>query len=146
LVNYSSSVLDTTFAALADPTRRAMLARLASGECSISELAEPFEISLPAVSKHVRVLEDAGLLVRERDGRVHRCNIDPAPIAAATAWLEDMRRFWESRLDALAGYIDQLEETEWPEPKQDPQRASKSGGSTKRRPPKSSGRGPTRKR
>lgn len=120
------TVLDSTFAALADPTRRAMLARLAGGECSISELAEPFEMSLPAVSKHVRVLENAGLLVREKDGRVHRCNIDPAPITAAMSWLEDMRHFWESRLGALADYLENIEETAWPEPKQDPQPASRS--------------------
>jgi DNA-binding transcriptional ArsR family regulator len=146
LVHYSSSVLDSTFAALADPTRRAMLARLAGGECSISELAEPFEMSLPAVSKHVRVLENAGLLVREKDGRVHRCNIEPAPITAAMSWLEDMRHFWESRLGALADYLENIEEKAWLEPKQDPQPASRSEKPSPRRPPKSSGRGPTRKR
>jgi DNA-binding transcriptional ArsR family regulator len=108
LVNYS---LDTTFSALADPTRRAILARLASGECTISELAEPFEMSLPAVSKHVRVLEHAGLLVREIDGRVHRCNIDPEPIAGAASWLDEMRHFWESRLGSLADYLNQMEDS-----------------------------------
>jgi DNA-binding transcriptional ArsR family regulator len=147
LVNYSSE-LDTTFAALSDPTRRAMLARLATRECSIGELAEPFDMSLPAISKHVRVLEDAGLLVREKDGRVHRCNIDPKPIAAAASWLADMRQFWESRLGALADYLESTEDEGWPDPKQVQSRArvSKSGNDSQRRPKKSSGPGPTRKK
>ncbi|HSP13359.1 MAG TPA: metalloregulator ArsR/SmtB family transcription factor [Thermoanaerobaculia bacterium] len=136
MVNYS---LDTTFAALADPTRRAILAKLASAECTISELAEPFDMSLPAVSKHVRVLEHAGLLVREIDGRVHRCNIDPEPIASAASWIDDMRHFWESRLGSLADYLNQMEDS-WQE------KSSKSGEPTPRRPRKSSGHGPTRKK
>ncbi|HEY3056403.1 MAG TPA: metalloregulator ArsR/SmtB family transcription factor [Thermoanaerobaculia bacterium] len=143
LVNYS---LDTTFAALSDPTRRAILARLASGESTISELAEPFEISLPAISRHVRVLEEAGLLIRERDGRMHRCNIDPKPIAAANEWLEEMRRFWESRLDALADYLNQMEDS-WPDPTyQPPLKISKSGKRSPHLAKKSSAPGRTRKR
>ncbi|HEV8658468.1 MAG TPA: metalloregulator ArsR/SmtB family transcription factor [Thermoanaerobaculia bacterium] len=144
MVNYQSSVLDTTFAALSDPTRRAMLARLASRECSISELAEPFDISLPAISRHVRVLEDAGLLVRERDGRIHRCNLDPHPINAASEWLEEMRNFWESRLDALADYLERMEEP-WPKQKS-LGRSSKSAARSGRRPKESFTPGPTRKK
>ncbi|HEX7421552.1 MAG TPA: metalloregulator ArsR/SmtB family transcription factor [Thermoanaerobaculia bacterium] len=141
--NYS---LDTTFSALADPTRRAMLAKLATGEWSIGELAEPFEMSLPAISKHVRVLEDAGLLVRERDGRVHRCNIDPKPITAAVSWLEEMRQFWESRLDALAEYLEQMEDSSWPQSKPQKARVLKSERPSPPRAKKSSARGPNRKR
>ena len=123
-----------------------MLAKLATGEYSIGELAEPFEMSLPAISKHVRVLEDAGLLVRERDGRVHRCNIDPKPITAAVSWLEEMRHFWESRLDALAEYLEQMEESSWPQSKPQKQKVSKSEKPSPHRPKKSSERGPSRKR
>ncbi len=133
MVNYS---LDTTFAALADPTRRAILARLASGECTISELAEPFDMSLPAVSKHVRVLEHARLLVREVDGRVHRCNIDPQPIVSAASWIDEMRHFWETRLSALADYLDQMEDS-------GQEKDSKSGERTRRRRKRSSKHGKT---
>jgi len=121
-----------------------MLARLATGEFTISELAEPFDISLPAISKHVRVLEDAGLLVRERDGRLHRCNIDPKPIAAATDWLEEMRRFWESRLDALADYFERMGD-QWPKPKLPP-KSSSSAERSQRHGTKSSAPGRTRRR
>ena len=89
----SSSTLDATFHALADPTRRAMLGRLAVGEATVTQLAEPFDISLPAISKHLRVLENAGLLVRERDGRLHRCRLAPEPLARAAGWIAHYRRF-----------------------------------------------------
>lgn len=96
--------LDATFAALADPTRRAILARLASGEASVMELAEPFEMSQPAISKHLKVLERAGLISRGRDAQRRPCRLEAQPLAAANEWLETYRRFWEGsfqRLDDL---------------------------------------------
>jgi DNA-binding transcriptional ArsR family regulator len=96
--------LSTTFAALADPTRRAILARLASGETSVSELAEPFDISLPAISKHLKVLERAGLIARGREAQWRPCRLEAKPLEEATGWLENYREFWEAsylRLDAL---------------------------------------------
>ncbi len=95
-----------TFQALADPTRRAILARLALGEASVGELAEPYAMSLPAVSKHLKVLEAAGLLARERDGRVHRCHLQPQAMRAAADWIAEYRRFWETQLDQLARYLE----------------------------------------
>jgi DNA-binding transcriptional ArsR family regulator len=99
-------LLDATFGALADPTRRAILARLALGEATVTELAKPFDVSLPAVSKHLRVLESAGLLRREIDGRIHRCSLAPAPMKDAAAWIATYRAFWEAQLDALANYLE----------------------------------------
>lgn len=96
--------LDATFSALADPTRRAILARLAAGEATVSELAAPFAISQPAISKHLKVLERAGLISRGRDAQRRPCRLEAAPLAAAAHWLEQYRRFWEERyrnLDAL---------------------------------------------
>ena len=96
--------LDATFAALADPTRRAILARLASGEASVNDLARPFRISQPAVSRHLKVLERAGLISRSRDAQRRPCRIRAQPLAEASAWIENYRRFWEGnfrRLDAL---------------------------------------------
>jgi DNA-binding transcriptional ArsR family regulator len=96
--------LDATFAALADPTRRAILARLASGEAPVTELAAPFAMSQPAISKHLKVLERAGLISRGRDAQRRPCRLEPAPLAQATQWLERYRSFWEGsfdRLDAL---------------------------------------------
>ncbi len=146
LVNYSET-LDTTFSALADPTRRAILAQLATGQCSIGELAAPFDISLPAISRHVRVLEDAGLLVRQRDGRVHRCQLDPEPMRAANSWLEEMRHFWESRFDALADFLEEMEDSpSWPQPQPQLPKASKSGERSPRRARKSSAPGRNRRR
>jgi len=106
MVNYSSAPLDATFGALADPTRRAILARLARGEAMVTELAEPFRVSLPAISKHLRVLESAGLLEREIDGRVHRCRLAVEPMKNAAAWIEQYRVFWESQLGALEKYLE----------------------------------------
>lgn len=100
--------LSAAFQAMADPTRRAILARLASGEATAGELAAPFEMSLPAVSKHLKVLEGAGLLIRRREGRVHHCRLDPAPMKQAVDWIEYHRRFWETRLDSLGKYLDEL--------------------------------------
>ena len=102
--------LDRTFAALADPTRRAIMARLTLGEASVSELAEPFAMSLPAVSKHLKVLEGAGLLARERAGRSHRCRVIAAPLRDAAEWIEQYRGFWEGQLDQLARYLEDTDE------------------------------------
>lgn len=103
---YRPKQLDAVFRALADPTRRAMVARLARGPASVGELGEPFAMTKPAVTKHVKVLERAGLLTREVDGRVHRLEIDPAPLDEAQRWVEDVRAFWEGRLDGLADYLE----------------------------------------
>ena len=105
MVNNQRTALDHTFAALADPTRRAMLARLAAGEASVGDLAAPHAMSLPAISKHLKVLERAGLIARRKDGRVHRCSLDTAPMDAAVAWIESHRRFWQARFDALDDYL-----------------------------------------
>ena len=104
--------LSATFAALADPTRRAILARLSLGETSVSELAEPFEISLPAVSKHLKVLERAGLIARGRDAQWRPCRIDAGPLREVADWLEHYRRFWEQRLDRLDAYLKELQAKE----------------------------------
>lgn len=99
------AALDQTFAALADPTRRAILARLAAGEATVNELAEPFAISLPAVSRHLKVLERASLIVRRRDGQHRRCRLNGASLSAAAEWLEFYRRFWSESLDRLAEHL-----------------------------------------
>ena len=104
--------LSTTFAALADPTRRAILARLASGECSVSELAEPFAISMPAVSKHLRVLERAGLIARSREAQWRPCRIEAAPLKQVAEWTEQYRRIWETKFDNLELYLQQLKAKE----------------------------------
>lgn len=104
--------LDRLFSALADPTRRAILARLAAeGEATISDLARPFAMSLPAISKHVRVLEGAGLLQREVRGREHRCRLEPRPLKDAVDWLADYRRYWEAQFDALGRYLERQRDT-----------------------------------
>ena len=104
--------LSATFAALADPTRRAILARLALGETSVSELAEPFDISLPAVSKHLKVLEGAGLIVRGREAQWRPCRIEPKALKHVDDWLESYRRFWVERLDRLEEYLRELQANE----------------------------------
>ena len=104
--------LSTTFAALADPTRRAILARLASGECSVTELAQPFEMSMPAVSKHLRVLERAGLIARGRDAQWRPCRLEPAPLKEVADWAERYRAMWEERFDRLEIYLQQLQAKE----------------------------------
>jgi DNA-binding transcriptional ArsR family regulator len=105
MVKYKPASLNATFHALADPTRRAILARLEAGEASVTELAKPFRVSLPAVSKHLRVLEKAGLLARRRDGRVHRLGLVARPLRDAAVWLERYRRFWEDRFEALDQHL-----------------------------------------
>jgi DNA-binding transcriptional ArsR family regulator len=104
--------LSTTFAALADPTRRAILARLASGECSVTELAEPFAMSMPAVSKHLRVLERAGLIARGREAQWRPCRLEAARLKEVADWAERFRAIWEQRFDRLEVYLQQLKEKE----------------------------------
>ena len=114
MVNYVDERLDATFSALADPTRRAILERLSIGESNVTGLAEPFNVSLPAISKQLRVLERAGLLTQEKDGRVRRCRLDASPMKEASEWIARYRRFWEAQLDSLAGYLDQLQQEDDP--------------------------------
>jgi len=104
--------LNTTFAALADPTRRAILARLASGEASVTELGEPFEMSLPAISKHLKVLERAGLIARGREAQWRPCRLAPGPLKDVSDWLEHYRRFWEESFDRLDDYLRELKKKE----------------------------------
>lgn len=106
--------LSATFAALADPTRRAILERLAAGEASVTELAEPFAMSLPAVSKHLKVLERAGLVAQGREAQWRPRRLDGAPLKEATEWLEAYRRFWEESFDRLDAYLRELKEKEGP--------------------------------
>ncbi|HJX08249.1 MAG TPA: metalloregulator ArsR/SmtB family transcription factor [Actinomycetota bacterium] len=101
--------LDRTFAALSDPTRRAIVERLADGEASVTELAAPFEMSLPAVSKHLKVLEKAGLISRGRRAQWRPCRLEPEPLKEASDWLEEYRRLWEERLDRLDEYLRTLQ-------------------------------------
>lgn len=101
--------LSATFAALADPTRRAILARLVEGEAPVSELAEPFEMSLPAVSKHLKVLERASLIERSRHAQWRPCRLAPAPLKAVADWVDGYRRFWDERLDRLEDYLRELQ-------------------------------------
>jgi DNA-binding transcriptional ArsR family regulator len=102
------SHLDITFAALADPTRRAILARLAKGAASVMELAEPFAMSQPAISKHLKVLERAGLISRGRDAQRRPCRLEAKPLAEATEWLEGYRQFWEERFQSLDALLDEM--------------------------------------
>ena len=104
-----SDPLSATFAALADPTRRAILARLASGEASVTELAEPFDMSLPAVSKHLKVLERAGLIGRNREAQWRRCRLEASPLRDVSQWIDQYREFWEERLDRLEAYLAELQ-------------------------------------
>jgi len=106
MVKYSSRTLNRTFAALADPTRRRILAHLAQGDMCVTRLAKPHSMSLPAVSKHLRVLEKAGLLRRRRYGRVHEMRLDAKPLKQASEWVEEYRKFWEGSLDRLAEYLE----------------------------------------
>jgi len=106
MVKYSPRMLNRTFAALADPTRRRILAHLARGDRCVTDLARPHAMSLPAVSKHLRVLENAGLIRRKRYGRVHQLKLEAMPMKQAAQWVEEYRRFWESSLDRLARYLE----------------------------------------
>ncbi len=108
----NSDPLSTTLFALADPTRRGILARLATGEATVTQLAEPFDMSLAAVSKHIKVLETAGLVSRGRDAQWRPCHLDPAPLRGVSAWLEDYRRFWERSADGLEAYLERIQREE----------------------------------
>lgn len=147
---YRSQTLDHTFAALADPTRRDILARLSSGERTISDLASRFTMSLPAVSKHVRVLQRAGLATVEKEGRVRRATLHAAPMRDALAWIAHYRKYWETELDMLAAYLEQPSPADAPcptkpqHPPQHPQR-SRSAARSARRGSASSTRGRKRK-
>jgi DNA-binding transcriptional ArsR family regulator len=112
MVKYTPNSLDRTFAALADPTRRRILAHLARGSKRVTHLARPHAISLPAVSKHLRVLEKARLLRRRRYGRVHEMHLDAKPLKQAAQWVEEYRKFWEGSLDRLAAYLDKTKRTQ----------------------------------
>jgi DNA-binding transcriptional ArsR family regulator len=112
MVKYSSRLLDRTFAALADPTRRRILAHLAHGDRCVTDLARPYSISLPAVSKHLRVLESAGLIRRRRSGRVHTLKLEAAPMKLAQEWIGEYRRYWEESFDRLDEYLKELQAKE----------------------------------
>lgn len=108
----ASGSLSTTFAALADPTRRAILKRLSSGEKSVMELAKPFDMTLPAISKHLKVLERAGLIRRSREAQWRPCRLRAAPLKKASDWIENYRQFWEDRLERLDEYLQELQSRE----------------------------------
>src|SRR3954470_4645753 len=114
--------LSDTFAALADPTRRAILARLALGETSVSELAEPFDMSMPAVSKHLKVLERAGLITRGREAQWRPCRLDAQALKPVDEWLEHYRRLWEERFDRLEDYLHELQAKDGTVPKKAPKK------------------------
>jgi len=103
---YHYKNLDSTFSALADPTRRAIISRLAEGETPILEIATPFDMSLPAVTKHIRVLEEAGLVVRRKQGRVRYCHLNAKPLREAAQWLVFYQKFWDVKLDSLAAFLE----------------------------------------
>jgi DNA-binding transcriptional ArsR family regulator len=139
MVNFQDPSLDRTFGALADPTRRALLARLdEQNGLSVSELARPFPVSLPAIMKHLDVLSEAGLIVRTKTGRTVACQLSPAPMEQAMNWLARYERYWTDQLDRLAAF---LEEDSW-----QPSPASASSAASKPRRPKSSKRGRGRRK
>jgi DNA-binding transcriptional ArsR family regulator len=125
----NQDTLSSTFAALADPTRRAILARLASGEATVNELSEPFELSQPAITKHLKVLEHAGLISRSRAAQTRPAKLEPAGLQLACAWIEEYRRFWETSFDRLDEYLAALQKKE----KSKDKPKEKSHGSSKRK-------------
>jgi DNA-binding transcriptional ArsR family regulator len=146
MVKYQDQTLDRTFAALSDPTRRALLARLNTLEhASVSDLAAPFDMTLPAVMKHIDVLSDAGLLVRRKTGRTVTCELTAQPMETAVEWLNRYARFWSSALDRLAAFAEK-EDACPPSPTAPSSPASRSSGASKRRRPRSIAPGPSRKR
>jgi DNA-binding transcriptional ArsR family regulator len=147
MVKYKTGSLDAVFAALSDPIRRRILERLAHGEASVGDLAAPFRVTAPAISRHLRVLERAGLLDRHKKGRVHRCRLRPRPMNDAVEWIEQCRKFWEQQFDALERYLAETEPKEidpWPHPAPAPRRRSSSSAPSKPRAKGSSRRGPNR--
>src|SRR5271155_2154241 len=151
MVKLSATPLDRTFAALADPTRRALVMRLAAEPgLSVSALAAPFHVSLPAIMKHLNVLSDAGLVERTKTGRTVACRLDAEPMRDAFEWLNRYEKFWTQRLDRLAAFLDEEEsqsqkEQSWPL-QQLPSRALPSSATSRPRRPKSTRHGPTRKK
>jgi DNA-binding transcriptional ArsR family regulator len=147
MVKYEDPVLDRIFSALADPVRRGVLDRLSGGGLAVSELAAPHGMSLPGFMKHLRVLEDAGLIAREKEGRVVSCELSAAPMKTACAWMSRYERFWSDNLDSLSRYLYQQEELQtWNKPNSKPGHRSPSTATTPLHRKKSGARGPTRKR
>ncbi|HEU4647333.1 MAG TPA: metalloregulator ArsR/SmtB family transcription factor [Burkholderiales bacterium] len=147
MVQYKDEVLDRVFSALADPTRRQVLESLGQGSLAVSELAEPHGMSLPGFMKHLRVLEDAGLIARTKEGRVVSCELSAAPMQQAANWMQRYEKFWTEKLDALARYLYQQEELQtWKTPASPKGPRSPLSASTPSRRKKSGAPGPTRKR
>jgi DNA-binding transcriptional ArsR family regulator len=147
MVKYTDADLDAVFAALADPTRRGILESLSGGDLAVSELAAPHRMSLPGFMKHLRVLEDAGLIARAKEGRVVSCELSAAPMKAASTWMSRYEKFWTEKLDSLARYLYQQEELQtWNKPKSGKSPSSHSSAITPSRRKRSGVRGPTRGR
>jgi len=146
MVKYQDDALDAVFAALADPTRRGVLETLSGGSVPVTELAAPHDMSLPGFMKHLRVLEDAGLIERAKEGRVVSCELSAAPMKAAAAWMSRYEKFWTDKLDSLARYLYQQEELQTWNKTSPRSPRSPSAGTTRSRRKKSGARGPTRKR
>jgi DNA-binding transcriptional ArsR family regulator len=147
MVKYSDDELDVLFAALADRTRRQVLDSLSQGERGVTELAEAHDMSLPGFMKHLRVLQEAGLIARTKEGRVVSCELAAEPMQAAAAWLSRYEKFWTEKLDSLARYLYHQEELQtWNKPDSRKSPSSTSSAATRSRRKRSTGRGPTRKR
>ncbi|MGE5640006.1 MAG: ArsR/SmtB family transcription factor [Clostridia bacterium] len=151
MVKYSEDELDALFGALADRTRRHVLQSLSGGDANVTELAQQHDMSLPGFMKHLRVLEDAGLIARSKEGRVVSCELSAAPMQHAAAWMSKYEKFWNDKLDSLARYLYQQEELQqWNKPAPQPEGpkspSSSSSGPSPSRPRKSGGRGRSRKR
>ena len=147
MVKYSDDELDTLFAALSDRTRRHVLQELAAGDRNVTELAHEHDMSLPGFMKHLRVLENAGLIGRSKEGRVVSCELSAAPMQHAAAWMAHYEKFWTDKLDSLARYLYQQEELQtWTKPASGKNPSSTSTATTPSRRKKSGARGPTRKR
>ena len=147
MVQYQDAILDRVFSALADPTRRHVLEALGQGSLAVSELAEPHGMSLPGFMKHLRVLEEAGLIARNKEGRVVSCELSAAPMREAATWMQRYEKFWTEKLDSLARYLYQQEELQtWTQPGSPKGPRSPSSASTPLRRKKPGAPGPTRKR
>jgi DNA-binding transcriptional ArsR family regulator len=147
MVQYQDAVLDRVFSALSDPTRRHVLESLGGGSLAVSELAAPHGMSLPGFLKHLRVLEEAGLIARNKEGRVVSCELSAAPMREAAAWMQRYEKFWTEKLDSLARYLYQQEELQtWQKPDSPKGPRSPSSASTPSRRKRSGARGPTRRR
>jgi len=147
MVKYADDELDAVFAALADSTRRGILESLSKGDRAVSELAAPYGMSLPGFMKHLRVLEDAGLVSRTKEGRVVSCALEAQPLKEASVWMSRYEKFWTEKLDSLARYLYQQEELQtWNKPASGKSPSSTSSAATRSRRKKSGGPGPSRKR